>query len=395
MIDIKKSSLLKYVLFFNLYFIQGVQITIAWVVIPLYFVEINIPVPQTTLIIGIGMLPWSLKFVWGGIVDFFIEHGRKKFIIIGGLLFAFGIFSLSFINPSEYLFLFTLFLFISTNGVVILDVAIDAWAIQVSNKKNRGKVAGSMFAGQNAGRVLCSILFTFIAFSIGYNFVFLTGGIIILIITSFPIIFKEEKITRYKQKIKPILINEFKKTQTQLISIFSSIVIIPIGIITIIVPIYLKLFYKLDDPLIGLIISFLSIGTIIGSLIGGAISDKMGRKKTIFVFLLLSIIFFTLLIIENNWYIFTIILFIIWFVYGNYETISFALLMDITNPKISAIQFSILTGIANMGLIGGNSISGFFISIFGFSRSFLFTAWFFGPALLILYFIKTKIYNKG
>jgi MFS family permease len=390
MIDIKKSHFLKYILYFNLYFIQGVLLTISWVIVPLYFVELDIPVTQTSLIIGISMVPWSVKFFWGGVVDYFIEHGRKKFTIIGGILFAFSVFLLTFINPSEHLILFTIFLFISTNGAVLSDVGIDAWAIQESNETNRGKIAGSMFAGQNSGRVLCSVLFTYIAFSIGYSYVFLIGSVIIFIISLFPILFKEDKISRLNQKIKPIIIKEFKKRQTQLIAIFSSILIIPIGILIIIVPIYLKVFYQLSDPLIGLIISVLSIATIIGSLSGGAISDKLGRKKALIIFVILSIIFMVLLVIESSWFIFAVILFIIWFIQGNYDTISFALLMDITNPKISAIQFSILTGIANLGVIGGNSISGSLISIIGFSRSFLFSAWCAGPALLILYFIKIK-----
>lgn len=390
MIDIKKSHFLKYLLYFNLYFIQGVLITISWVIVPLYFVELSIPVPQTSLVIGIGMLPWSIKFFWGGVVDYFIEHGRKKFTIIGGILFALSVFSLTFINPSEQLILFTILLFISTNGAVLSDVGIDAWAIQDSNETNRGKIAGSMFAGQNTGRVLCSILFTYIAFSIGYSYVFLIGSVIIFIISLFPIIFKEDKISRLNQKIKPIIIKEFKKKQTQLIALFSSISIIPIGILTIIVPIYLKVFYKLSDPLIGLIISVLSIGTIIGALSGGFITDKLGRKKALIIFVMISVIFMVLLVIESSWFIFAVILFIIWFIHGNYDAISFALLMDITNPKISAIQFSILTGIANLGLISGNSISGYLILIIGFSRSFLFSAWFAGPTLLILYFIKIK-----
>lgn len=394
MIDINKSHILKYLLFFNLYFIQGILLTISWVIIPLYFVELKIPISQTSLVIGISMSPWFFKFFWGGIVDFFINYGRKKFIIFGGLLFAFSIFNLTFINPSSYLILFTFILFIGTNGLVLLDVAIDAWAVQISNENNRGKIAGSMFTGQNASRVLFSTVFTYIAFSIGYNFVFLTGSIIIFIMTLFSILFKEEKITRLNKKIKTIIIKEFKKKHTQLITIFSSILFIPMGMLLIIVPIYLKLFFKLNDPLIGLIISILSIATIIGSLSGGALSDIIGRKKTLYIFTFFAVLFIVLLVFINSWVIFTLVLFLIWFVYGNYETVDFALLMDITNTKISAIQFSILTGFSNLGFISGNSSSGYLITFIGFSRSFLFSAWFFGPAILILYFIKVKVQLK-
>ena len=78
MIDIKKSRYSKYILFSSLYFIQGLILTVSWVIIPLYFIKLDIPLPVTSLVIGVGMLPWSIKFFWGGIVDYFIEHGDKE-----------------------------------------------------------------------------------------------------------------------------------------------------------------------------------------------------------------------------------------------------------------------------------------------------------------------------
>jgi hypothetical protein len=65
--------------------------------------------------------------------------------------------------------------------------------------------------------------------------------------------------------------------------------------------------------------------------------------------------------------------------------------MDVTNPKIGAAQFAILTSLANIGLIVfGTTTAGSLISILGYSRVFLISAWVFGPALIILYFIRRK-----
>ena len=67
-----------------------------------------------------------------------------------------------------------------------------------------------------------------------------------------------------------------------------------------------------------------------------------------------------------------------------------ALLMDITNPKIAATQYSILTSIANFGDIGIATISGTLVVMLGYTRFFLYAAWIIGPALLVLYFVKEK-----
>ena len=68
--------------------------------------------------------------------------------------------------------------------------------------------------------------------------------------------------------------------------------------------------------------------------------------------------------------------------------------MDVTNPKVGATQYSILTSLGNAGLTISESFSGTMVSVLGFTRTFLYTAWFFGPALLVLHFIRLKKFNK-
>ena len=286
--------------------------------------------------------------------------------------------------------LFTVFLFITVNGIVFLDVAIDALAIQISEEKERGKISGSMFAGQNIGYVLSIILFTYIGYNYGYNFVFLIAGFIAIIISLFPILFNEKKITRKKQKIKQILIKEFKKKKTQFVTLFASLLFISSGILTVAIPLFLSIQLKIDDPLIGIIIAISTVSQALGCIIGGYVSDKYGRKKMLFFFILSSIIFILLFIFINTWLLLLVIYCLYRFLYGGFSTINLALLMDTTNPKIGALQFSILASLSNSGMIVGNTISGFFVTLLGFSRTFIYCAWFLGPSLLILYFINFK-----
>ena len=65
-----------------------------------------------------------------------------------------------------------------------------------------------------------------------------------------------------------------------------------------------------------------------------------------------------------------------------------ALMMDITNPKVSRAQYSFLASIANFGGISIAMISGSLIVILGYNRFFLYTALAVGLSLLILYFVK-------
>jgi len=390
MIDITKSSYSKYFLFTSLYFIQGILLTVAWVIIPIYFVEKGISLPLTTLVVGVAMVPWSIKFVWGGIVDYFIHLGRKIFIILGGILFALGLFAVAFIDPGDFLIPFAFFLFISVSGVVLLDVAVDAWAIEISQQDERGKISGAMFAGQNSGWAISSFLLAFIAQTIGYSLVFLVAGIIVIIVILFPLMFKEIKTVRKSEKMMALLIGEFRKKTTQFISIFSLILYINIGLLLLAVPLYIRVSLQLDIAQIGFIVAIFPVMTAVGSLVGGLIADRSGRKIILYIFIGASIFFTASLIFANSWQVLAVLYGIIGFLYGGYLAVNFAILMDITNPRVGATQFSILTSLSNAGFIGGNIVSGSMVTSIGFGRVFLYSAWFLGPALLILHFIKLK-----
>jgi MFS family permease len=249
---------------------------VGLIIIPVYFVEKGISLPLITFVISIIAIPMTIKFVWGGTVDYFIRFGRKRFILLGGLLSAVGFFALTIIDPSIALIPFATFLFIGVCGVGFLDVSSDAWAIEIGREEERGKIIGAMFAGQFAGLAVGSSLIALVANFFGYSLAFLTAGSIIILIALFPLIVKEIKIVKKSQKIILPLINEFKKKTTQLIAIFSPIVFINSGLLMVIIPLYMKISLQVD---IGLIMAIFPVTSAAGSLAGGAISDRWGRKN--------------------------------------------------------------------------------------------------------------------
>jgi len=73
MIDLNVHKKFRYVLFSGLYAAEGLYQTILLLVTPLYLLEKNVSIPIITLVMAIGELPWALKFIWGGIIDFYQE----------------------------------------------------------------------------------------------------------------------------------------------------------------------------------------------------------------------------------------------------------------------------------------------------------------------------------
>jgi MFS family permease len=394
MIDITKSRSSKYLLFGSIYFIQGLLLAMGQLIIPVYLVEKSFPAPLITLIVGVIMIPWTIKFFWGALIDYLIRFGRKIFALLGGILFAAGLFAVAFIDPSESLILFVFFFFVSVSGLVLQDVAIDAWAIEVSHDQERGKVSGVMFAGQNAGVASGFIFLGFIAHAVSYSVAFLLSALIIIIITAYGVVFNETKRDITSKKVGTLLIREFKKKSTLYFSVFLLIVNISIGILILAVPLFMKIVFHFDIAQMGLMFAVFPIAMAVGSMIGGGMCDRYSRKKILSVFIVLSLIFSALLIFVTSWEMLIILFAIINFLSGSYTTVIFALMMDITNPRLGGFQFSFLTSIINTGYVLGQTISGSMVSLFGFIRVFLYSAWFLGPVLLMVYFMKLKKWEK-
>ena len=97
---------------------------------------------------------------------------------------------------------------------------------------------------------------------------------------------------------------------------------------------FLNLFLKLDVAQVGLIIAIFTISSALGSLICGALTDKWGRKKALYIFFGLSIFLTLAIILTNTWLIFTIVYALIGFLQGGYLAGVTALYMDTTDPEI-------------------------------------------------------------
>jgi len=389
---------LKYFLFGSLYFSEGLLLALSTVILIIYFTHEGISIATATLVGGIVYIPWILKFIFGPITDYFIKYGRKPFITIGGILGAIFIFPLAIIDPKVALIPFTLLLFASHIFIVFLDVSVDAWAIQTSKVHERGKVNAAMYGGLFGGSAFGSSVFAIIANAVGFNMVFITAGLIILLTIIFPLLVTEKKIVKERQKIASLVITEFKKKNTLLVALFGFIVVMNFGMLIFIIPEYMMNVLKLDIAQTGIIISAFPIATVIGAFIGGVLVDKWGRKKIMGILLPILLISSALLTIADTWQILAIIYSMMGFLTGATHFVAMgALFMDITNPKIAATQYSILTSIANFGDIGIGMISGALVLMLGYNRFFLYAAWIVGPALLVLYFVKEKqvMKNKG
>ena len=395
MLDLSKQPLLKYALFGNLYFSEGLIFALTTVIIVLFFTEKDISISTTTLVGGISSVPWIMKFVFGPTIDFFGKYGRKIFIILGGIIGAISIFIVAFVDPKTTIIPFTALLFIGHSGVVLLDVSADAWAIQTTKTNERGKVNAAMYTGLFAGTAIGGILLAYIATYYGFEMVYITTSILIFLSIILALFVKEKKMVIQRKLIKPLLIKEFKKRNTQIVSLFIFFTGMNFGMLIFIIPEYMTNVLLLDKIQIGLLTSVYPISIVIGAIIGGIAADKWGRKKILYISLPGLLISSALLVTTDTWEKLVIIYAFIGILTGasSYSAMS-ALFMDITNPNIGGAQYSFLASIANFGNVSIAMISGSLVVFLGYNRFFLYTALTVAITLLILYFVQETL-NKN
>ena len=386
--NIEKRVYLKYLLFADLYFPEGVSNILVPVLTPLYLNSFDLPVETITLIVGLGWIPWIIKFLWSGFIDKYVLKGRRLFVFIGGFITIICLIILFFVNPSTYLIPFTIILFCSQVGQTILDSAADAWGIDVSTKENRGRINAAMRIGMVLGSGFGIVILAFIAEFFSYNYIFLFSAIFISINLILPTFIKETIKFVKKQNVLKLLFKEFKKKYVKLLFFYIPLASVGGGIFTFGLPLYASNVLGFSTGLIGITAGVGYIFQVIGSIIGGIFSDRKGRKKTIYIYTILTAFFVLLVIFSTSISYLIILYFIIMFVFAGFSVSILAFYMDAANPKIGGSHFSLYNGLANLGYITAGTATGSIIVVLGYNYIFILCGLLLFPPLLILRFIR-------
>ncbi len=364
------------ILFAFLYLSEGAPIGFIWWALPTLLRLQKIPVDQITSLTAILVFPWALKFIWAPLVDTLHSSrwGFKGWIISMQIIMGLTFLPLMFLDLTKNFDLIRIFLILHAFAAATQDVSIDAFAINTISEDERGIINGYMNAGMLTGRSLFGGG-TLLAVSwIGWQGIF--PLLVIFIWASMFLLFfvKEsgEKKSENKENFSDFLnhfLIAFRKPSTWFGIMFALIGASGFEALGALAGPFL-VDRNISQDVIGIFFSLPSVlAMLVGGMIGGKASDKIGRKKAVSLSLTGFSSLIILLAAGDYFYnglpelLLISTLTLIYLFIGIFTASSYALFMDLTNPKLGATQFSTFMAATNgceawSAWAGGNITAG-------------------------------------
>lgn len=366
-----------------LYLTEGAPIGFIWWAMPTLLRQQNVSIESITSLTAILIMPWIFKFIWAPLVDSLRneKRGYKFWIFISQSFMGLALVPLIFISPQNNFFIWGLFLFIHSFAAATQDVSIDALVINVIAKNERGKLNGFMNAGMLIGRSLFGGGTLILAYELGLNNMI---GLIVVLILSVMIILvliKEPALpVKSKNQFEMFTQNfsiAFKNKNTWLAILFaltSAAAFEAAGGLA--GPFLTDL--KVSQETIGVFFALpVVIAMFLGGLIGGYISDKVSRKSAVRIFLSGFVVAIIIISVYNfvepfiDEFVFLSAYTVMYLFVGLFTSSSYALFMDLTNPKIGGTQFSTYMAATNGCEAWTVWSAGFIVAGFGYSPAFI------------------------
>ncbi len=357
------------------------------------------------IVVFIGNLPWSIKLIVGLAGD---KWGSKKYGRRFPWISSFGIFGaiwwivMAFYLPTDqsiYVY-FALFFFCTQLGAAFSDTALDGLILDVTPKKDLGKVQGFtwtfMLLGMGAGGMLLGLIFLALE---AIPILLILTGILTIVSSLLPGKIKEPAFTKLDtRKMGSDLLSVFTKRRNYVIFIFTflaaitSVVILEFFNYAILIAINV---IDVQDTVLsitsGAAVDLLGwssvfyfcngLGTVIGSLISGKLTDK-SRKKSLTLSYLIYLPFCMISVIPfllTGGFILALIYGLIGqVIFGTVEgwrvVVSQTIRGDLTRthyPELKTTYYALLISISNLGQNFGRLFAaGIFSALAGFTLDY-------------------------
>ncbi|MGE0886472.1 MAG: MFS transporter [Blastocatellales bacterium] len=388
-------------LFTLLYVSEGGPIGFIWWALPTLFRTEGVAVDRITGLTAMLVLPWTFKFLWAPLVDSLRSQrwGFRAWIIGAQLMMGLTLIPLIRLDPTEHFNWWRALLLAHAFSAATQDVAVDGLAVNVVPASQRGTINGSMQAGMLVGRSLFGGVALLVISKLGHSTVMI--GLIACVWSSlFLLLFVREPESLNESRIgladfAANLRQAFGKRTTWLglgFALVSAAAFEATGALA--GP------YLIDRGVSGDIVGWffalpVVVATLAGGLVGGKLSDVLGRTLSVGIFLAGFVAMILALAAVDHFFaaapqmVTLAILTGMYLFIGLFTAASYALFMDLTEPKVGATQFSAFMAATNGCESWAGWTGGQIAKTAGYAASFACMSLFSLLSLLLLRRIKT------
>ena len=387
-------------------FTSGLPLFILISLLPAWLMESGLELKAIALFSFI-QLPYVLKFLWAPLFDgFSFSMGRRRgWLIIFQVLLLASISMAGLLDPKSQLMtvaiISTAIAFFSASQ----DAVIDAYrrellldnelglgtAIHVNAYRIAGLIPGSL------ALILADIFAWELVFFI--TGLFMIPGIILTILIKEPLLKVMPPKTVREAVIEPFMEFINRKGIKEAILILLFIFLYKIGdsmATALATPFYMDLGFSMTE--IGVIAKTVGFwASIIGGILGGILMIKIGINRALWIFgfmqMFATLSFAWLAISGYSPLILGITVGLEFFAAGLGTTAFIAYIAKTTNPKFTATQFALFTGLSAVPRTITNASTGYLVEFFGWHNFFIFCSFIAIPGMILL--IKIAPWNKS
>ena len=362
----------RYAMFGLIYFAEGAILSYFTALNSLYLLSFNLSMSQVGLIGMIALIPFVIKIFFGMLSDRFnfLRLGyRKPYILLGLFVQCLCLVVVPGINPGEQFGLFALLAFVLMSGQALYDTCTDGLALDTTPKEEEGTIQGIMVGGRALGVVLISA-------ALGWtvqNFSWSGAFWLLAILTLLPlplVLWAREPQRAAGRRFEWRAFSAFTHWPVIALGLVGALYSLVINAANQIVNPFLQQQFGIDYASAGLFTTIWGIGVAVGGLTGGRLVDSLGHRRSLVAAVGVSLAGVLLLAFTPSLAAAFVLVVLFGLAFGYYETVYFAISMNLTDPRIAASMFAILMAVANVGTGVGLGSSGALVDGIGFRLTF-------------------------
>ncbi len=389
--------------FFSLYMTEGIPLGFAATAIATQLRRQGIGPAEIGAFVASFYLPWAFKWAFGPFVDVFRSRrfGHRRAWILGTqVMMAATLLSLIAVPLPQGLWIFTAVLLVHNTFGAIQDVAIDSLAVNTLAEHERGLANGLMFAGASVGQAIGGSGVLFMMAFVGFQGSFIFVAAVILAVTVFIVLPMKEAVVlnlpvipaggalrAAGTEMKGFAVQSFRSflgTEGAFKGVFFAL--LPAGAMSLGLALQSNLAVELgmDDDQVGMLNLWSSIISAGCMVLGGYLSDRWGRRRTLFFYLAgMSLpVIYLMLVLQAQGYVMprapggpaipalVTALWIASLSYSVFQGLMYgtrsAIFMDVTNPVVAATQFTAYMAMMNLAISIAASWQGVAVEAWGY-----------------------------